>query len=74
MIIVDQERKTIIHNFAEIFIEDSEYNINGILARTLDGSVCTLGEFRRMSQAQKVFNELIEAYEKGLPVFKIPKE
>ena len=46
MIIVDQENKTIINNFAEIFIEDSEYAINGILVRTLDGSVTVLGEFQ----------------------------
>lgn len=74
MIIVDQENKTIINNFAEIFIEDSEYAISGILARTLDGSVTVLGEFGRQSRTQIVFNELISAFEKGLPVFKIPKE
>lgn len=74
MIIVDQENKTIINNFAEIFIEDSEYAINGILVRTLDGSVTVLGEFCRQSRTQIVFNELIRAFEKGLPVFKMPKE
>ena len=65
MIIVDQENKTILNNYIEIFINDSADCMNGILARTLDGTICTLGEYARLSRTQMVFNEIVEAYTKG---------
>ena len=74
MIIVDQENKTILNNYIEIFINDSADCMNGIIARTLDGTICVLGEYARLSRTQMVFDEIVEAYTKGISVFNMPKE
>lgn len=64
-----------VHNFNDIYIEDTESSVNTIYATPLfeTESRYILGKYGSLGRCQEVFREIVNAYKEGLPVFEMPK-